>query len=222
MDGFDSAIPGSLGKKMSADELTSRIRRIYAAVEASQEYCVGRLTGTVVSTPHIYGVHQDFSGDLSPEEMSNTAHTTIHNIANLRDHLRGWTRRNGKDVAKLVATFDGSLSLRIIQDLSNNDKHGYPPRDGGHAGMLPRIEDIGRVMKLSPGASAGSAIMMVMGARGQPIISGSGSARVVVTGEVVDKDGKIIGDLFDIEQQAIQAWENLLADFGVFVANYSS
>jgi hypothetical protein len=169
----------------------------------------------VVNTPRIYGVFQDFSGGQSPEELSNIAQTAIHNIANLFDHLKGWARRNDKDVKMVQATFDGSLALRIIKDLSNNDKHGYPPRDGGHAGMVPRVEGIGRVLQLSLGPAAGSAIMMVIGAGGRPEISGSGTARAVVTGEVVDKDGRPVGDLFDIEQRAVQAWETLLAEYGM-------
>jgi len=35
-----------------------------------------------------------------------------------------------------------------------------------------------------------------------------------MTGDVVDKNGKKIGDLFDIEERAVEAWESLLREYG--------
>jgi len=40
---------------------------------------------------------------------------------------------------------------------------------------------------------------------GVPVISGSGSAAAVITARVVDKEGNNLGDLFEIQQQGIQA-----------------
>jgi hypothetical protein len=136
-------------------------------------------------------------------------------ISQLSDHLCRWAAKNGKEPSRVMAAFAASRHLQIIQDLANNDKHGYPPRDGGRSGLLPRVTGIGRVMQLKPQAKAGSAVAMVMGRGGEPVILGDGSACAVVTGEVIDKKGKPVGDLFDIEEQAVQAWEQLLREFGV-------
>lgn len=202
-------------------ELLTRIRRIYAAIEASHESDMSKLPSQVVRSDRFVGVHQDFSGGMSEEDMSNAAHTVIHNIANLRDHLRRWAARNGKDKAKVDAAFAASVPLRIIQDLSNNDKHG-PARDGGNSGLAPALTEIRRVMKLTPRAQKGSCVVMFMGMDGKSQIHGDGSATAVVTGEVIDKDGSHLGELFDIEQRAVQAWESLLTDLGVVAANSSS
>ena len=72
----------------------------------------------------------------------------MHNIANLKDQLRRWARQNGTDPATIDQAIGASNALNIIIDLSNNDKHGYPPRDDGYSGVAPQVSGIDRVMKL--------------------------------------------------------------------------
>jgi hypothetical protein len=196
------------------DDIGLRIKRIHAAIGASQELNVGTLVGQVIQTPRVHGVFQDFSGGQSEEDLSNIAHSTISNIAHLHDHLKGWARRNGKDSTRVRDTLDRSLPLKIIMDLANNDKHGYPPREGGHSSLAPKLINVGRVMQLRGGTTSDWTVM-TLGNRGQPIIEGSGSGRAVVTGLIIDKSGKAIGDLFDMAEQAIQAWEQLVSEFGL-------
>jgi hypothetical protein len=76
-------------------------------------------------------------------------------------------------------------------------------------------------MRLTTKLEAGSIVAMTFGPRGAPKISGSGTARAVVTGDVVDKDGNRLGDFFDIGQIAVEAWEMLLGAFGVTVTKES-
>jgi hypothetical protein len=207
---------------MAADELMLRVRRIYAAIDAAQEFDMSKLPGKVISHERVIRIFQDFSSGLSDADLANLAHTIIHNIANLKDHLLRWAVRNSKDKSKVDATFDGSPALKIIQDLSNVDKHGAARPGSSKSGHEPKLDHIRRVLKLTTQARAGSGVVMVLGPDGRPEVSGDGSACAIVTGNVVDKDGKLLGDLFAIEQQALGAWEGLLADFGVNVPKESS
>lgn len=206
---------------MATDSLAHRIKRIYAAIDALQELDLSKLPARMVRGPRVIGIMQDFSGGLSPEDMANIAHTAIHNIANLQDHLRRWAAHNGRDKSRVDVAFNSSQPLKIIKDLSNNDKHGYPPRGRGHSGVAPRALDIRRVMRLTTGAEAGSRVVMTLGRVGVPKVSATkgGGARGIVTGEVVDKDGNAIGDLYDIEAKAVEAWEELLRDLGLDLAS---
>lgn len=76
------------------DELIMRTSRIYAAIHAVEEMDLSKLKGQVVETDKFAGAWNDFSGGLSEAEMSNLAHSLIHNIANLPNHLRKWVGRN--------------------------------------------------------------------------------------------------------------------------------
>ena len=197
------------------DTILERITRIYTAIGGIEEDDPNQLKATVIQTDKFKFVFQDFRGDLSDDELSNQVHTVIDNIAKLRDHLRRWAAHHGHDRTKVDRTFDNSLELRIVQDLSNNDRHGYPPRDGGHSGKSPQLTDINRVMRLQTQAKKGSMSAMTVGADGTPRFIGDGSAKAVVTGDVLDKDNNRVGDLYDIANKALEAWEQLLADFGL-------
>jgi len=128
--------------------------------------------------------------------------------------LRQWAKDNEHDKTKVDQTFKNSLELQIIKDLSNNDKHPYPPRYS-YSGKYPQLININRVMQLKIQAKKGSTIGMTLGADGVPKIVGDGTAKAVITGDVVDNDNNRIGDLHEIATKAIEAWEQLLAYFGL-------
>ena len=197
------------------EAILQRISRIYAAIGLIEEDDPHNLKATVIQTEKIKAVFQDFRGGFSDEDLSNQAHSVIHNIANLCDHLRRWASHHDQDKNKVDQAIDNCLELQIIKDLSNNDKHGYPPRDGGHSRQCPQLIEINRVMRLQTQAKKGSKIGMTIGAGGVPKFIGDGTAKAVVTGDVVDNDGKRIGDLYYIANKAVETWETLLADFGL-------
>jgi hypothetical protein len=114
--------------------------------------------------------------------------------------------------------FNASHHIKIIQDLCNNDKHGYPPtsnRGMGNSGVAPQLTNVRRVLRVAAGSSPGQqiSVFMIPGSGIQKF--GDGSAKAVVTGEVIDKDGKPVGDLYAIEMQAVKDWEDFLSQFGV-------
>ncbi len=205
---------------MTVEELLARVERIYASVDAIQEFDMTKLPAIVRHGQGRISVFQDFTGGLSKAEIENVAYILIHNIANLDAHLRRWARRNGKDPRKIGEAVHAADSLKIVKDLSNNEKHGYPPRDGGHSRVAPRVIDIRRVMRLSTGGEAGSSVAMTLDPGGVPkIISrGSGSAHALITGEVLDKDGQRLGYLYEIELDAMAALEKLMTEIGVKVS----
>jgi len=196
-------------------EIELRIKRIYAAIGEAIEYDVSKMKADVIQTDKVTSVYQDFRGELSDEQLTNIAHSFIHNIANLQDHLRRWAVHKGHDKAKVDQTVDNSLDLQIIKDLSNNDKHGYPPRDGGHSRKCPKLVSVNRIMQLKTQAKKGSTSGMTLGVGGVPKFFGDGTAKAIITGDVVDNDNNRIGDLHEIATKSVEAWEQLLADFGL-------
>jgi len=197
------------------DELLQRLGRIYAAIGTAEEMDPSKLKATVILTDTRIEVFQDFRGDVTDEEMTNHAHSIIHNIANLRDHLRRWADRNGREKKRVDETIEQSFELQIIRDLSNNDKHGYPPRNDGCSGKRPKLVEIRRIMQLKLKPQGRSTIGMTLAANGEPRFFGNGTAKAVITGEVVDKDGHRVGDLHKMTIKAIKAWEQLIDEFGL-------
>ncbi|MBU1260511.1 MAG: hypothetical protein ABIL62_20210 [Planctomycetota bacterium] len=199
---------------MNTEELLQRICRIQSSIGAVEETDPNKLKAAVIITDKITAVHQDFRGGLNDAELSNLAHMLISNIANLRNHLRTWAVNNGKDNKKVDETFNQSLELRIIQDLSNNDEHGYPPRNGGESRKSPRLIDINSVMQLKTQTKKGSTSGMTLGAGDAPKFFGDATYKAIITGDVVDNKNNHIGDLHKIATKAVEAWGQLWADFG--------
>ena len=198
---------------MLGDDLKHRIKRIYTAVGEVEEHDVGKFEPKVIQDSHKIGFYQDWRGDLTDEQISNFAYSLIHNITNLQGHLRKWADSNGQDKTKIDDAFKNSQELQIIQDLSNNDKHGYPPRNGGYSGISPRIEEFNCVMQMTvePGAS----MRMTFGPQGKPIVGGQGTAKVIITGNVLDGNENMIGQFYETAIKAIECWEKLLNEFGI-------
>jgi hypothetical protein len=201
---------------MAADELSLRIQRIYAAIGACREFDLGRLRPTVISTKRFHAVFQDFSGGQSEAELANAAFSLIQNIASLKDHLKAWARRSGKDSSKVDRAFTESLPLQIVQDLFDREKHTGDRRDGVYSGRSPRLSSIHREMRLTTQPRKGSSVTLTMEADGTRRTFGDGMACAVITADVSDKYGKRMGDLFEIELQAVQAWEKLLVEYSAW------
>lgn len=200
---------------MAIDDLIHRVQRIYEAIEAVQEHDISKFMPKVINDGHRGGFYQDWSGGLSEATITNIAHSLIHNIANLRDNLKKWATHNGKDKTKVDAAFHNSPALRVIMDLSDNDKHGYPPRNGGYSGKSPRVDKVKRIMQMTTKAEKGSSVRLIFTSNGVPRVSGDGTAKVIISGDILDRDGNNIGDLYNTALEAVEVWQSVLSDFGV-------
>ncbi|MDA0988718.1 MAG: hypothetical protein O2783_06260 [Chloroflexi bacterium] len=206
---------------MTVEELLARVQRMYASVDAVQEFDMTQLPAIIRQEKDYISVSQDFTGGLSQAEIENLAQALVYNIAHLDAHLRRWAQLNGKDPKRVDKAARAADSLKIIKDLSNSDKHPYPTRDWGHSRLAPSVLNIRRLMRLSTGGEAGSSVAMTFGSGGIPKIMsrGSGSANAVITGEVNDKDGNRLGDLYEIELEAVAVLEKVIAELGMDVEN---
>jgi hypothetical protein len=90
----------SKDRKPMNNAILQRISRIYAAIGSIEEDDPHKLKATVICTEKIKAVIQDFRGGFSDDELSNLAYSVIHNIANLRDHLRRWAFRTISPTAR--------------------------------------------------------------------------------------------------------------------------
>jgi len=200
---------------MVNEVLTSRVQRLYAAIGGTEETDISKFMPKVINDGNRVGFYQDWSGGRSDAELANTAHMLIYNIANLKDLFSKWAVRNGKDKTKVDYAFKSSQALRIMKDLSNNDRHGYDPKKRGNSGKSPRVDKITSVMQMTTKPEKGSFVSVMLNRQGVPHIAGSGTAKVIITGDILDRDGNKISDLHKTALEAVKVWESILDDFGV-------
>jgi len=200
---------------MGKDDLILRVKRLYAAIKETEETDISKFLPKVINDGHRKGFYQDWSGGLSEAELTNIAHSLIYNIAHFDAPLKKWADRNSQDKTKLDDVFNSSLALRILKDLSNYDKHAYPLRDGGHSGKSPRVDEFRRIMQMTTKPEKDSFVALTFTPQGVPKVLGDGTAKVIVTGDILDRGGNRIGDFHETAFEAIEDWESVLGDFGV-------
>jgi hypothetical protein len=195
-----------------SDELTFRLRRLYVAIGGNVETDLTKFPAKVIATEKLIGVCQDFRGGLSDEEIYNKAIHVVDDIAALRDNLIRWAVANGKDKQRVWDTFNRSFPIRVIQDLCNVEKHGYPLKQS-NSGRDPKLVEVNSGMRIQPTGKGWSGVTLAPSGKLEKF--GNGSASVAITGVVADKHDTVIGDLYDIEVKAVRDWEALLIEFGV-------
>jgi hypothetical protein len=193
------------------DVLVSRMRRVYAALDSLEEFDIGQLKAQVVDSPTFFGIFQDFTGGLTPEQLANFIQSAIYNVAHLRDVLKRFAKRNEKRAADVEDAVKASEGLRIVVDLSNLDKHDEPRT--GRSGKSPRLININRVLRLV--AQPGSGVGLTLNPDGTPRILGSGTASAVIVADVIDAEGTKLGELGEFLDLALAAWEALLHKWGI-------
>jgi len=190
-----------------SDSLDERVRRIYAVLENTGPMQVATIPAIPMSGG---GLRYDMTGGLSPEEAANLAHSAIHNVASLRDHLRGWARRHKKDPDLVDRAIDGSLSLQIVMDLWDREKHGPPHHGKGYSGRRPKLDWIDGVLEIRAGPPNSFSGVTFTHDGSPGVVSGDVSR--VITGSIVDGEGKPLGDLRTRLTEALAVWERLLAE----------
>lgn len=187
-------------------DLRNRIERLYAAMGAVADKDVGKYRPRIVKTKYHQGIYQDFSGGATKAELSNTLHTLIHNVANMRDHLKKWAGKASLDKDGVHKFLHDSDAFCVVCDLSNNDKHGYPPRDGGLSGKAPQLGDVGSCLQMTS-----SGAMMVFSLEGE--VTHSGSQQRIITADIRDKEGNRIGDAHNYLVEAVRRCEEAMERF---------
>ena len=202
--------------RTSSHGIEDRINRIYAAVAGIREEDLTKFPPKVVDAGGVVRVWQDFRGGMTDADLQNAIHALDHNIAHMEDHLRKWAGRDEAKKAHIRSSLASCRPFLIVKDLSDNDKHGYPPRDGGLSKVAPRLVDVARFLRMTTGATKGSSVGMVLTTEGAKVFSkGGGTSEVVTTGIVLSSAGDKIGDFRDLALEAVECVEALLKDLGL-------
>lgn len=198
-------------------QLNQRIQRIYAAI--------GEVTTTDPSTfqseiRHLGGNNfvaiMDFQGALTLEQLQNIIYSVIYNVANLRDHLKIWAKHKEENVKVVDQAVNTSTELKVIIDLSNRDKHGGTPRDGGLSGLLPDLTNYQRKLVIpAMGKENVRSSFTFSLFDGEPEVQFHGQTHVQISADIVNSKKQKIGDIMKYLDEAVSQWEQVLSIFGL-------
>ncbi len=196
------------------NDLMFRIECIYEAIGDVEETDIGKFKPNVIKEGNRVGIYQDWSGELNDAQRTNYLESLITNIANFEYYLNKWVDNNKLEKAKVKDAFNRSQALKIVHELWNNAKHAGLARES-KSGLYPRIDKINTIMRMTTKSEKGSPIAYTLNLQGDQKIIGNGNAKVIITGDILDRDGNKIGDLYETLLKAIDDWEKVLSDFGV-------
>jgi hypothetical protein len=201
---------------MENDELVFKIQRLYASISAVTETDMSKFRPKISRDEKSMGIYQDWSGNLSEAERMNYLHLLVSNIASLEYYLNKWADQNGRDKSIVHNKFKNTKALQIIHDLWNTEKHANS-NIKSKSGLFPVLKETNSYMKLATKAKKGSSVGFTFNANGTPKVLGDGLAEGVISGDVMSKEGKSIGDFHKIALDVVAAWESVLRDFNIYI-----
>lgn len=160
---------------MQENILDDKLSRLYASIGVIKETDLSKVKPKISRNNNTITIKWDFMGDMNDTDISNSAYMLIHNIASLKIGLRRWFKQNSYDQNIVDISFKNSLELKIIEDLWNNDKHGYPPRNGGYSGKSPRIVNIERFLRAETKPEKDASVRVLFSLTKNAEVSGKGT-----------------------------------------------
>src|SRR2546423_601222 len=173
----------------SIDELQARLRRIFAALGDTLVVDFAEYKPRLAAGETFVFLLHEVRGRPTPEQLHNIVFSAIANVGSLKDNLKKWAGKNGREVSRVEAFIKWSFHLQVIVDVWNGDKHGYP-LSWSHSEREPRLTELRTVLSLSTEATPHSSSSMMLGPNGPQVqLTGSGGGGFAIAGTIVDKSG---------------------------------
>ena len=200
--------------------LTHRLNRLYAGLKRTAPISIDAIPLQVWRTDKFLRVLHDFSGGQSPDDIRDALTQIVHHIAHVKDPLKKHLGEKANGPSKVERFINGSAALKVVIDIANREKHGYPSDHPSRSGHDPFLGDVGRSLRLKTGGEKGSSATYTIDSQtGKPhiVTTGGGSGTVEYWGDVRGKNSARLGDILDFCNDAIADWERLFGDLGISV-----
>ncbi len=199
-----------------SDVLDLKIRQMHQALSDLSTDDLSKINPEIGSEEGRQYMKVDFNDCSDSTKRANAASLLIANIASIKDHLRVWCSTQkcpflGEDL------INKNQAVALIHDLWNVDKHARlnkPPRSG----FTPHLKELSTSLSLTTGTAAGSNVAVTfdrLNGKMNTMSGNGGSATLTLQAQVVDENGKILGDFATICAEAVTEWEKALKAAGV-------
>jgi hypothetical protein len=189
---------------MDFNDIVSRIKRLYASINLTVESDVWKkIKTTHTKTPTWGEFHISFNNWDNKDEQTNKILWVVHNLANLKDNLKTKLKLQWKNGNIVEAAIDNSDYLKIIVDLSNQEKHWYPLTQYKRSNKDPKITNIREGLTLSRWENHG-------------FLDGWWQYKNVVVSinaDIIDKNWTYLFDLNELIYWSLSVWEEIIKEY---------
>ena len=190
---------------MNFNDIKTRIERIYLSINERLDFDVvanAKITQEKTETWWMK-VHLSFRGE-NQEEDNRIILAIIHNLASLKDHLKKQFTDKGLQSQIVEDIISKTDALKLIIDLDNADKHGYPVRDKRSL-RDPQIINVKRWIGISPGVNQGNFYLNHTGNEFT-----YENCVIYINADIVDKENVYICSLDELINDWLSMWNEIL------------
>jgi len=198
------------------DVLDRKLRQMHAAIAGLGNSDLSTVQPQITHGDGYVYTTVDFNQNSDPIALANAASLLVANIASLKDHLKGWCKKQGVPFHgdTLINT---NKSVALIHDLWNIDKHAEL-NSSPRSGTTPKLQGIKTALAVSAGTEAGASAFFSMDPLTGKVTtgtSGSGTVQLVLAAQITDELGGNLGDFTQVCTEAAEAWSMTLRSAGV-------
>ncbi len=148
-------------------------------------------------------------GTKTEVELHRDVNAIISELAALKDIMKLSLADNGHNPSIMEEVVEKSLHLKVLIDLNNEHKHGYP-LNRYRSGMQPIIGELQEGLEVPAGETVKSTIEHWTG----KVISDK-RLNATIVGAVAARNGKPIFSLDEMIDSCLKEYEALAKDYGL-------
>jgi hypothetical protein len=184
---------------MHYNDLNSRLERIYISINTKLE------DGTA---EYLRFNRETGSFSSNPNQVLEKILSIVSNLSNLKDHLKKAATSKGVDKNLIEKEIENYLPLKLIIDINNAEKHGYPVTSK-RSNLDPKIVNVSSGLKVV-GDEATSISIHPDGR-----IEQSGNVETILDADIVDFHNNKICKFSELRIKSIDAWEKIILKFSL-------
>lgn len=196
---------------MDFNDLNSKLKRLYSALgEQYSEDISSNIIDTRTFSPDGKFEHRTTFGSNDPEENQNLVMNAIHLVASLKDTIKNKLDSTGVDPQAYEELINNNLSLSLVTDLDNKDKHGDPLTHASRSNKDPRIVNIEQSLRGRGKTNVSFTTDFTTGKTS--LNSVEGNVKIVVVADVIDSSGNIIMPMDKMLEESVSSIERFLSN----------
>jgi len=191
---------------MDFNDIKLRLKRVYSSINKSSDDEIEKYVHIRQISPGQFQITFDKGQEES--ESTDIVFAIIEHLAKLKDHIKNIIEERGGDKKNIENEIDKSLELKLIIDLANAEKHGYPLTKPERSKRSPKIQNIKHSLVIPPQVQVGFNL-----STGE--ILNPNDCGITITAEIIDKNGNLICRLNKLVNDAIKKWEEIIKKYNI-------